>query len=201
MVYARGPSEDFDRIAAVSGDIGWSWSSLQEYIIRNERHVPDWSNRNVTGQYNPVVHGTGPLMTSLTSNITSLDPLVFEAVKELDNRFFFNEDLNSGYGLGFGWMQSTVGNGARSDSSTAFITPALNSRSNIDLLLQNQVIKVTGVGGSDTDLRTVQFAQSAKSAIKNLTASKSFLPQALLEHLRSSCFPELGAMMNFLPSV
>lgn len=32
LVYFRGPSEDFDRFAAVSGDPGWSWSSMQQFI-------------------------------------------------------------------------------------------------------------------------------------------------------------------------
>ncbi|KAE9393303.1 alcohol oxidase [Gymnopus androsaceus JB14] len=158
MVYARGPSEDFDRLALVSGDDGWNWTSLQPYILKNERHVPDWTNRNVEGEYTPSVHGTGPLMTSLTPNQTTLDHLVFEAVHELGGKFVYNQDMNSGDGLGFGWMQSTVGNGARSDSSTAFLTPALNLRSNLDLLLQTQVIKVAGTTNA-TDLRTVEIAQ------------------------------------------
>lgn len=34
MVYARGPSEDFDRLALVSGDDGWNWTSLQPYILK-----------------------------------------------------------------------------------------------------------------------------------------------------------------------
>jgi hypothetical protein len=34
MIYARGPSEDFDRLANVSGDPGWSWESLQEFIFK-----------------------------------------------------------------------------------------------------------------------------------------------------------------------
>lgn len=48
------------------------------------------------------MHGTGPLMTSLTPNQTTLDHLVFEAVHELGGKFVYNQDMNSGDGLGFG---------------------------------------------------------------------------------------------------
>ncbi|KAJ3807629.1 aryl-alcohol oxidase-like protein [Lentinula aff. lateritia] len=177
MVYARGPSEDFDRLASVSQDNRWTWDSLQPFIFRNERHVPDWSNRNVEGEYNPAVHGTGPLMTSLTANKTRLDHRVFEAVDELGDKFFYNEDLNSGYTLGFGWLRSTIGNGARSDSSSAFLTPALNIRANIDLLLQTHVVKVTDMENRN-DFRTVQLSQSDEGLIYNITALKEVILSA-----------------------
>jgi choline dehydrogenase-like flavoprotein len=32
MAYTRGSKEDFDRIAKVSGDQGWSWNSLLPYM-------------------------------------------------------------------------------------------------------------------------------------------------------------------------
>jgi choline dehydrogenase-like flavoprotein len=34
MIYSRGPSEEYDRMARVSGDSGWSWDSLQKYIYK-----------------------------------------------------------------------------------------------------------------------------------------------------------------------
>jgi hypothetical protein len=32
MIYAKGPSEEYDRIADVSGDDGWSWNALQPFM-------------------------------------------------------------------------------------------------------------------------------------------------------------------------
>jgi hypothetical protein len=34
MIYSRGPSEEYDRLARVSGDSGWSWENLQPYIYK-----------------------------------------------------------------------------------------------------------------------------------------------------------------------
>lgn len=34
MGYQRGSSEDYDRYAAVTGDLGWSWNGIQPYIRR-----------------------------------------------------------------------------------------------------------------------------------------------------------------------
>jgi choline dehydrogenase len=34
MVYARGPGEDWDRIATTSGDDGWSWNNLQQFVFK-----------------------------------------------------------------------------------------------------------------------------------------------------------------------
>jgi choline dehydrogenase-like flavoprotein len=37
MVYNAGSKDDFDNIAKVSGDDGWSWDAMQEFISRNAR--------------------------------------------------------------------------------------------------------------------------------------------------------------------
>ena len=34
MVFCRGTKDDYDRWAEVTGDEGWSWSELQEYILK-----------------------------------------------------------------------------------------------------------------------------------------------------------------------
>jgi choline dehydrogenase-like flavoprotein len=31
MIYQRGSIEDFDRYAAVTGDVGWNWTNMQQY--------------------------------------------------------------------------------------------------------------------------------------------------------------------------
>jgi choline dehydrogenase-like flavoprotein len=32
MVYTRGAADDWDRIAKVTKDVGWSWEAVQSYI-------------------------------------------------------------------------------------------------------------------------------------------------------------------------
>jgi hypothetical protein len=124
MIYARGSSEEYDRLADVSGDAGWSWNNLKTYILKvlstpfltttplimnshkfpkqNERHTPAWNNRSNVGEYDPRVHGNGPLLTGLTPTVFEADKRVFQMTEDLPNQYPFNLDLNSGNGLGFG---------------------------------------------------------------------------------------------------
>ncbi|KAJ7738024.1 aryl-alcohol oxidase-like protein [Mycena olivaceomarginata] len=178
MVYARGPSEDWDRIATTSDDDGWSWNNLQQFIFKNERHAPAWNNRSNVGEYNPKVHGHGPLVTSLTANPSELDHRVINTTAELADEFPFNLDLNSGDGLGFGWLQSTIGDSARSSSATAYLHPALNSRSNLDLLLNTQVMNLISTGGAATTLNGVRASQSKTAANFTFTAAKEVILSA-----------------------
>lgn len=34
MFYTRGPSDDFNRLATVSGDEGWSWDNILPFILK-----------------------------------------------------------------------------------------------------------------------------------------------------------------------
>ncbi|KAJ6456029.1 hypothetical protein C8R47DRAFT_1249178 [Mycena vitilis] len=35
MIYSRGSSEEYDRLANISGDAGWSWENLQPYVLKD----------------------------------------------------------------------------------------------------------------------------------------------------------------------
>ncbi|KAJ6526150.1 aryl-alcohol oxidase-like protein, partial [Mycena vulgaris] len=184
MIYSRGPSEDFDRLASVSGDAGWAWENLQKYIFWNERHVPAWNNRSNAGQYNPLVHGRGPLLTSLTAIPFELDRRVLQTGADHSDKYPFNLDLNSGDGLGVGWLHTTVGNSARSSSSSAYLHPALDSRSNLDLLLYTQVTHLTSTGATSSTFTGVQVSQNtdgtSSTALFILSAGAVGTPQILM---------------------
>ncbi|KAJ7654752.1 aryl-alcohol oxidase-like protein [Mycena rosella] len=177
MIYQRGPRDDFDRLASVSGDPGWTWDNLQEFIFKNEKHVPAWNNRSDAGEYNPSVHGDGPLLSSLTATPWELDRRVMQTAADHSDEYPFNLDLNSGDGLGVGWIQTSVGNNARSSSSSAYLHPALDSRSNIDLLLHTQVTNLISSGSGST-LTGVQVSQNAQAAKYVFTATKEVILSA-----------------------
>nr|GAT47690.1 aryl-alcohol oxidase-like protein [Mycena chlorophos] len=175
LVYIRGPAEDFDRIAKLSGDSGWAWASMTEYIQKNERHVAPWNHRNDAGEFDPSAHGYGPLQTSLTAVPTGLDRRVIETAKQSPEMFPFNLDLNSGNCLGVGWIHTTVGDGTRSSASTAFLNPALKTRDNIDLLIHTQVTRLLPAKQDSFDFRTVEMARSAEGPTFTLTAKNEVI--------------------------
>ncbi|KAJ7749423.1 aryl-alcohol oxidase-like protein [Mycena metata] len=176
MIYSRGPSDEYNRLATVSGDYGWSWLSLLPYIYKNEKHTPPWNNRNTFGEYNPLAHGYGPLLTGLTPTVFAHDKLVIKTAVDYPELYPYNLDLNSGNGLGFGWLQTSVGHSVRSSSASTYLRPALNSRGNIDLLLHTQVIKL--VETATNTFKAVQVAQNAAAPRYQFTASKEVIVSA-----------------------
>ncbi|KAJ7263058.1 aryl-alcohol oxidase-like protein [Mycena rebaudengoi] len=178
MIYSRGPSEDFDRLANISGDPGWSWKNLQRFIFMNEQHVPAWNNRSNVGEYDPRVHGHGPLLTSLTAISYDIDHRVIQTTSDHGEKYPFNLDLNSGDGLGFGWLHTSVGDSARSSSSTAYLHPALNSRSNLDLLLHTQVTSLISMSPTSASFSGVRVSQNTSARSFDFTATKEVVLSA-----------------------
>ncbi|KAF7294288.1 Aryl-alcohol oxidase-like protein [Mycena chlorophos] len=175
LVYIRGPADDFDRIARVSGDAGWAWDNMKEYIQKNEQHVPSWKNGDEL-DFDSDAHGYGPLQTSLPAEPTELDRRVIETSKQLPHLFPFQRDLNSGDCLGVGWIHTTIGDGVRSSSSTAFLNPALATHDNLDLLIHTHVTRLLPTcPGSVFDFRKVVLAQAEDGPTFTLTAKKEVI--------------------------
>ncbi|KAK7018124.1 aryl-alcohol oxidase [Favolaschia claudopus] len=181
MVYTRGPSEDWDRMARVTGDSGWNWDNIQSFIRKNERFVPPADHHNTTGQFTPSVHGFhGVNSVSLSGWRYSSDPRVLEAMKESGGEFRFNEDMNSGFHLGFGWTQTTVGHGTRSSSSTSYLGPQYINRKNLFVLLNTRVLRVKQTHTSSKTLvvRGVEFTQNSGKTTHTLQATKELILSA-----------------------
>lgn len=78
----------------------------------------------------------------------------------LKDEFPFNLDMNSGDPLGVGWLQSSIGSGARSSSATAYLTQALE-RPNIDVIIETQVTRLIQTDHSNPPVfRGVEISQS-----------------------------------------
>ncbi|KAF8259334.1 alcohol oxidase [Lactarius quietus] len=177
MVWTRGPASDFDRLAQVTGDPGWSWKSILPTLIEVESLVPPSDGHNTTGEINPAIHGSnGPVEISVQYG-TSLDSRVFNTTMQLAE-FPFNEDMNSGDPIGIGWTQFSIGGGKRSSASVSYLTPAL-SRPNLDILTNTLVTKVVQTGvqpGNELPIfRGVQFAQSASGPVFSRNATKEVI--------------------------
>ncbi|KAJ7692580.1 aryl-alcohol-oxidase from pleurotus Eryingii [Mycena rosella] len=175
--YARGSKEDYDRFAKVTGDEGWSWNSLIPYMHKNERFdLTTQDHHNITGQYDPKVHGYNGINTvSLPGYPSPLDPRILKAITESDE-FPFVLDMNSGYPLGIGWGQTTIKNGSRSSSATSYLGPQFIGRPNLHVLLNARVTRVlqTAPGA----FHGVEFAQDLNGLKYQFTATKEIILSA-----------------------
>jgi hypothetical protein len=83
---------------------------------------------------------------------------VIQTTKEFPDEFPFNLDMNSGSPLGvgpyniqsaytgiklpIGWLQETIGGGERSSAATSYLSPEVQERPNLHILLNAQVFKL-----------------------------------------------------------
>ncbi|KAJ6615857.1 aryl-alcohol oxidase precursor [Mycena sp. CBHHK59/15] len=200
MAYTRGSAEEWDRYAKVSGDSGWSWDSIQQYIRKNEKWTAPADHHNTTGQFNPAVHSlTGINSVSLPGFSHPFDARIIETTKEKAKEFPFNLDMNSGRPLGVGemllcllsvrasltyayrgWLQSTINGGQRSSAATSYLGPNFMSRPNLHVLVNAHVTRIiqTGVDQRKPAFRAVEFVQTETGPRTKVTASKEVVLSA-----------------------
>ncbi|KAF9456068.1 alcohol oxidase [Collybia nuda] len=196
LVYTRGSSEDYDRYAKVTGDLGWSWKNLYPYFKKSERWTAPVDNHDTTGQFTPSVHGySGEVGVSLSGSPSAIDSQVITASSQLGGPFKFNQDMNSGNEIGLGWVQSTIKGGSRSSSSTAYLAPQFIARKNLWVVVNAQVSRVLQTsrtadsvdanadGTADATgfvplFRSVEFRNSAGGPLKTLTATREVILSA-----------------------
>ncbi|PBK74036.1 aryl-alcohol-oxidase from pleurotus Eryingii [Armillaria solidipes] len=173
MTYTRGSSEDYDRYASVSGDSGWGWDEIQPYFRKNERFVTPADHHNTTGEFDPNVHSfRGINSVTLPGYPRAIDSHILQTTKELPDSFPFNLDYNSGYQLGIGWEQTTVGNGTRSSSQTSYLGPSYIDRKNLHVLVHSYVTRILIADASNSTLPrfdAVEFTQDAGITIQTLS--------------------------------
>ena len=103
LVYQRGSLDDWNRFASFTGDSGFSWDNMQQYFINNEHFNQPVDGHDISGQYNPSIHGTnGLLYTTLPGYPNPLDGPVVNASNELGGIYKFKVDYNDGNMLGIG---------------------------------------------------------------------------------------------------
>jgi len=182
MVYTRGSIDDFNRFASFTGDEGWSWNSLQNFMLKVEKFVPSADNHSLVGQFDPAIHGfNGNIEISIRGSETAIDNMVIATTQELASEFPFNLDMNSGNPLGVGWTQSSIGDSKRSSSATGYLAPQFMARKNLDVILETQVTRIFRTGsttGGVPVFRGVEFAQSRSGPRFNVTARNEVILSA-----------------------
>ncbi|KAF9061419.1 aryl-alcohol-oxidase from pleurotus Eryingii [Rhodocollybia butyracea] len=177
MVYTRGTSEDWDSWAAITDDEGWSWNNVQKYIRRNERFTAPADHHNTTGQFDPSVHSfDGVVSVSLQGFSNGIDNRTIQTLSELSEEFPFNLDMNSGFQLGIGWVQATIGDGTRSSAGASYLGPQFISRPNLHVLLNTRVLRMLET--ERLSFRSVEFTQDAGNTKHTVSASKEVILSA-----------------------
>ncbi|TFK37746.1 alcohol oxidase [Crucibulum laeve] len=175
LTWTRGSRDDYNRFAEVIGDSSYSWNNMIKYFKKSEQWVHPRDGRDDSDEHNPAVHGTnGPVLLSTGGVRTVMDTRVLATTQQLSEEFPFNLDANSGDILGVGWLQSTMGGGSRSSSSTAYLRPALSSRKNLDVLIQTRATKLIKTGSSNgvPQFRSLEVGQTTSSKRFTFTARK-----------------------------
>ncbi|KAJ7510650.1 aryl-alcohol oxidase precursor [Mycena galericulata] len=177
MAYTRGSSEEWDRYARLSGDSGWSWDSVQQYIRKNEKWTPPADHHNTTGQFNPLIHSlTGINSVSLPGFSHLFDSRIITTTQENPGEFPFNLDMNSGTPLGVGWLQSTIDGGQRSPRTT--VTASKEGILSAGSIGTPQILLLSGIG-SAKDLS----ALGIKTIVDNPSVGANLTDHPLLTNL------------------
>ncbi|TEB26743.1 pyranose dehydrogenase [Coprinellus micaceus] len=180
MVYSRGAADDYNSWAATTGDSDWKWDALQPYFRKNERLVAPPGGRDVTGEYDPRLHGTnGRVFVSLPAqDATDFDQRCLNVTAN-QPEFPFYLDMNDGRPNGLTWQQVTIGrNGERSSAATAYLGPSVRSRPNLSILVNTYVTRVlpTSSKKGTPSIRTVEFGDKVtRNILGNVTASKEVI--------------------------
>ncbi|KAF9517671.1 GMC oxidoreductase [Hydnum rufescens UP504] len=162
LFYMRGSIEDWDRIATITGDDGWSWKSILPLALKSENFVPPTDGRDISNDYDHDMHGySGPIRVSLANNAAPIYEKIIQAARETDDdRFHYNKDINAGFPLGVGWLPGSNGGGVRS-SSTDYLTAEVVKRPNLHILTGAHVTKVLFNNEGDEPVATgVEFVES-----------------------------------------
>lgn len=138
MVYMRGQVQDYDTWAQM-GLTGWGWDDVLPYFLRHEDHENGKSDmHNAGGEWR-------------VENARVRWPLM-EAVAEAGTQIGIPRvaDFNLGNNEGSGYFQVNQKKGMRWSTSSAFLKPVIDQRSNIGLLLKAHVEKIEFDTATDT---------------------------------------------------
>ncbi|KAJ3709833.1 hypothetical protein C8R42DRAFT_705880 [Lentinula raphanica] len=181
MFYTRGSADDYNRLANVTGDSGWSWENMQMYFRHNEKWTPPADHHNTTGQYDPSIHSSeGINSVSLAGFPQSINEDIVRTSSELGGIFQYNLDMNSGsLSMLESWLQATIDGGNRSSAATSYLGPQYINRPNLHILINTRATRIfqddSSTSNSSPRLATVEFAQDPNGPRYQVTPSKEIL--------------------------
>ena len=129
MVYVRGHQNDFEDWAKVAP--GWSWSNVEPLF----KKIEDWK-----GESSSARGGSGPVgVSNVERDVHPLTNKYLEAGQELG--FPLNRDYNGSHMEGVSVYQTTIADGLRVSSASAYISKR-NSNRNLKVIPNAHVTKL-----------------------------------------------------------
>ena len=161
MVYIRGHKWDYDHWASL-GNTGWSYDEVLPYFRLSEH------NESIDDEY----HGrNGPLWVSDLRTESPFHNYLNNAAQECD--LPLNDDFNGASQEGVGVYQVTQKHGERWSSARAFLLPYMESRANLSVETNTQVLRILFDGKRATGLEVKQ-----RGKIRTLYARKEVILSA-----------------------
>ncbi|XP_075744254.1 putative GMC-type oxidoreductase Mb1310 [Rhipicephalus microplus] len=137
MLYVRGHPEDYDRWSRVHGATGWDWESVLPFFKRFEDQTD--IRLAASGTY-----GVGGEMTlSMAASNTPLARTFLDAGRELGYDII-DYNVGSRKMIGFSAFQTTMRNGSRWSTASAFLRPVSGpaGRQNLHISLHSTANRV-----------------------------------------------------------
>ncbi|KAL8593053.1 hypothetical protein ACOMHN_017979 [Nucella lapillus] len=147
MVYIRGHAYDYDRWEA-EGATGWAYADCLPYFQKSQTH--ELGGDAYRGS-------TGPLHVSRGKTNHPLHRAFIEAGVQAGNPF--TEDMNGFQQEGFGWMDMTIHEGKRWNSSLAYLRPVLY-RANLSVVSSALTTRILFDGRRAVGLEYLQGGQT-----------------------------------------
>ncbi|KAJ2920114.1 hypothetical protein MD484_g267, partial [Candolleomyces efflorescens] len=158
MTLNRAPASDWDKIASFTGNSGFTWNNILQYVRRNEAFKRPEGSR-FDNAYDPAVHGfEGPIGNSLVEDDSWITEPTLTGAEQVG--IPYNRDVNSGHPLGVSWQQFSVQDGARSSAATGYINQQARTRRNLHVLLNSRVTRVLPRPGSSLHFTTVEYTDA-----------------------------------------
>ena len=152
MMHIRGHRSDFDAWA-YQGAPGWGFDDVLPYFRKSEDQEDETS---------PLAGHGGPLSV-LSARLNQPSPAsqaFYDACIELG--FAPTDDFNGPQMEGVGWHHLNIKDGKRHDMATAYLYPALQSRSNVTLIDGAQATRLTFDGRRCTGVQVSRGGETVR---------------------------------------
>lgn len=169
MIYMRGVAADYDGWRLM-GNHGWGWPDVLPYFKKSEAS-------DLAGEHRGT---TGPLRVSRPAEQhPATDAFVRSSIAA---GLAFNNDVASGTQDGVGYTQHTIGDGIRSSTARAYLTPA-RSRKNLAIVSEAVVHRILFNGRRAVGIKYERRGVAIHAAIRReliLCAGAIGSPQILM---------------------